>query len=134
MSLIKTEDGIAGQNKDCFSKNAKKIDLDEERISKLKYYCLNRNHVFFINQLILLSINWSTNCWKSTLPRSITRKRLKIASYPFTTLKPHLRMIFYDDNEQIAVADLPGFIEDSHKNRGLGITFFEPAERCAFLF
>ncbi|KAF7987992.1 hypothetical protein HCN44_004808 [Aphidius gifuensis] len=61
-----------------------------------------------------------------------SRKTKNCASYPFTTLKPYLRMVFYDDNERIAVADVPGLIEDSHKNRGLGITFFKPAERYAY--
>lgn len=73
------------------------------------------------------------NAGKSTLLRAITRARPKVAPYPFTTLQPYIGVVRYSDMETVAVADLPGLIEDSHLNHGLGISFLRHVQRCMAL-
>jgi GTPase len=60
------------------------------------------------------------NAGKSTLISSITRSKPKIASYEFTTINPNLGEIKFVDNKNVTLVDIPGLVEDSSKNKGLG--------------
>lgn len=73
------------------------------------------------------------NSGKSTLLRTLTHARVKVGDYSFTTLHPQVGVLQYNDYSQVAIADLPGLIDESHKNRGLGLKFLRNCLRCASL-
>jgi GTPase len=73
------------------------------------------------------------NAGKSTFLASISRSLPKIANYPFTTLTPLVGKVKFIDNSSFTVADIPGIIENSHLNKGLGLDFLRHIERTHLL-
>lgn len=73
------------------------------------------------------------NAGKSTLISRLTDIEVKIAPYPFTTLKPNLGLLEFEDFSRILIADIPGIIEGAHQDRGLGLSFLKHIERTSVL-
>lgn len=73
------------------------------------------------------------NAGKSTLISQAAHIPVKIAPYPFTTLRPNLGYLSFEDGERILLADIPGIIAGAHRNRGLGLEFLRHIERTHLL-
>lgn len=73
------------------------------------------------------------NAGKSSLLRSMTKAKPKVANYPFTTINPSLGVVSIGHGESYTVADIPGLIKGAAEGIGLGTRFLKHLSRTNIL-
>ncbi|KEP65805.1 UNVERIFIED_CONTAM: hypothetical protein HHA_316120 [Hammondia hammondi] len=73
------------------------------------------------------------NAGKSSILAALSRCTPRVASFPFTTKGPNVGSVSFENGDTLAVADLPGLVQNAHLNEGMGHAFLRHCERTSLL-
>ena len=76
-----------------------------------------------------IGLHGKPNAGKSSLVRSVSSAKPKVADYAFTTLHPSLGVVDYSTNSSFVISDIPGLIAGASQGVGLGIQFLKHLSR-----
>ncbi|UTC24382.1 GTPase ObgE [Candidatus Comchoanobacter bicostacola] len=73
------------------------------------------------------------NAGKSSLLRRVSAATPKVADYAFTTIRPYVGVVRFDQYNTFVMADVPGLIEGASQGSGMGDQFLKHLQRCKML-